>query len=176
MNIEYVNGDLLSVTPSCRRVIPHICNNIGGWGSGFVVSLSNKWKSPEQSYRQWFRDKHYTFASKQILGTEIAIPFELGRVQNVTVRECPGTVVSNMIAQNGTMCKTNLKPIKYASLIRCMESIELSLRNVKNVEIHAPKFGAGLAGGRWDVIEELIQEIWVDNGLKVIVYNFDPNR
>jgi len=30
----------------------------------------------------------------------------------------------------------------------------------KTTQIHAPLFGSGLAGGNWDFIEELINEIW----------------
>jgi hypothetical protein len=28
------------------------------------------------------------------------------------------------------------------------------------VQIHAPKFGCGLAGGNWNFISELINDIW----------------
>jgi hypothetical protein len=32
----------------------------------------------------------------------------------------------------------------------------------KDSDIYAPKFGSGLAGGNWEFIEELIDEILVD--------------
>ena len=32
-------------------IIPHICNDQGGWGRGFVLALSKKWKAPERAYR-----------------------------------------------------------------------------------------------------------------------------
>jgi hypothetical protein len=37
-------------------------------------------------------------------------------------------------------------------------------------EIHAPKFGAGLACGNWDFIEELINECWIGRGIPVTIY------
>jgi hypothetical protein len=36
------------------------------------------------------------------------------------------------------------------------------------VEIHAPKFGSGLAGGNWNFISELINDVWYD--LQVYIY------
>ena len=35
-------------------IIPHVCNNIGGWGSGFVVALNNAFGiGPMMAYRDW---------------------------------------------------------------------------------------------------------------------------
>jgi hypothetical protein len=37
------------------------------------------------------------------------------------------------------------------------------------VQIHAPKFGSGLAGGNWNFIEELIKDIWLN--IPVMIYS-----
>ena len=34
-------------------IIAHVCNDVGGWGSGFVVARSAKWSKPEAAYRRW---------------------------------------------------------------------------------------------------------------------------
>lgn len=53
--IKIVKGD--ATNPVIERgpiaVIPHVCNINGGWGKGFVLALSKKWKKPEQQYRKW---------------------------------------------------------------------------------------------------------------------------
>jgi hypothetical protein len=36
------------------------------------------------------------------------------------------------------------------------------------VQIHAPKFGCGLAGGNWNFIQDLITDIW--KNIQVFVY------
>ena len=41
------------------------------------------------------------------------------------------------------------------------------------VEIHAPKFGSGLARGDWDVIEALIVEAWDNEGIPVTIYELE---
>ena len=38
-----------------------------------------------------------------------------------------------------------------------------------NVQIHAPKFGSGLAGGNWNFISCLIEDIW--DGIPVFIYD-----
>jgi hypothetical protein len=40
---------------------------------------------------------------------------------------------------------------------------------VNKVQIHAPKFGSGLAGGNWAFIQELIKDIW--NNYSVFIYH-----
>ena len=40
---------------------------------------------------------------------------------------------------------------------------------------HCCKFGSDLAGGKWELIEELIKETWVDRGFDVVVYEFEPD-
>lgn len=48
------------------------CNDIGGWGKGFVTALSKKWKEPERAYREWYKSGEN---------------FGLGEVQSVEVEE-----------------------------------------------------------------------------------------
>jgi len=38
----------------------------------------------------------------------------------------------------------------------------------QSVQIHAPKFGCGLAGGNWNFVSELIRDIW--SNIPVFIY------
>ena len=158
--LKYEQGNVLSYFDKSKViVIPHICNNIGGWGSGFVLSLSKKWPqhlkllSPEYRYRTWYRNGFEEYSG----------PFGLGQIQICVPQK--NVHVINMIAQNGV--KTNNdKPIKYEALVYCMrqvqryiDSLNASSTSSTQVEIQCPKFGSGLAGGNWSFIEELINEI-----------------
>lgn len=49
MEILYIKGDATAPIGSGVKVITHICNDIGGWGKGFVLALSKKWKMPEEA-------------------------------------------------------------------------------------------------------------------------------
>src|SRR5688500_13345662 len=55
--IKYIKGDATRPARPGNKIIVHVCNDIGGWGRGFVMALSARWKEPEQSYRQWFSSK-----------------------------------------------------------------------------------------------------------------------
>lgn len=143
--ITYRVGDLFEHIPDNETVlIPHITNNIGAWGSGFVLPLSKKYPEAEAAYR--------------------AYQPELGTVQRVKVGD--HVWVYNMCAQHGIRSKStgprsaiNNKPIRYASLCDCMRKVAVG-HNPDYYKIYAPKFGSDRSGGTWEFIEELIDEIW----------------
>ena len=53
--IKYHIGDATKPTSEGSKFILHICNDRGGWGAGFVLALSKRWKYPELMYRQWHK-------------------------------------------------------------------------------------------------------------------------
>jgi hypothetical protein len=92
----------------------------------------------------------------------------LGTVQFVEVQE--HLWVANMVAQRSTVRPDNPKPIKYLQLAQCMDVVGNHAKE-HGAEIHCPLFGAGLAGGNWDFIEELICELWCcGRDLRVFVH------
>jgi len=152
-NLKYRHGDLFANIPAEGTVIvPHICNDVYVMGSGFVVPLKRRWPVVEQKY---MIDKP-----------------GLGQVQFVDVHKDDHgkVIVANMVAQRSTVRPDNPKPIKYLALAKCMDEVG-DLARTENAEIHCPLFGAGLAGGNWDFIEELICELWAcGRDLKVVVH------
>jgi O-acetyl-ADP-ribose deacetylase (regulator of RNase III) len=88
----------------------------------------------------------------------------LGEVQWVKI---DGNFVVNMIAQNGFKNSHNRVPLDYDALDKCLEKVYLSLPS--NYTVHLPKIGTGLAGGKWEKVEELIRKhMKVDT----VVYDF----
>ena len=55
--IEYVVGDATAPSGGSSRIIAHVCNDDGGWGNGFVVAVSRRWREPEAAYRSWYRER-----------------------------------------------------------------------------------------------------------------------
>ncbi len=55
--IKYIKGDATSPQAKGTKIIAHICNDLGGWGKGFVLAISKRWKEPESSYRKWHRER-----------------------------------------------------------------------------------------------------------------------
>jgi hypothetical protein len=141
-------------------LIPHVCNNVDGFGAGFAGDVASRYPSVKQNFH--------------LLGKDA----KLGYVQFVTVKEDPKykykLIFANMIAQNGLFNSSkNPRPLYYPALIRCMERIrqysaELSGSTEGSmVEIHSPKFGSGLAGGNWYFISDLIEDIWNNNNVYI---------
>jgi len=141
--ITYLIGDATNPKTLGMKLLPHISNDVFAWGAGYVLALSKKWKMPE-----------FVFLSSEEL--------VLGEVQFVYVER--DITVCNMIAQEGVGINkiTKLPPIRYEALRECLKKVnEVALKI--DATIHAPRFGAGLSGGDWQVIEQIIKdEITVD--------------
>lgn len=166
--LNYIKGDATNPIGEGKKYIIHICNDIGGWGAGFVLALSKKWKLTEQQYRLWHKNGTYT---DQYYSD---CKFELGNIQKVEVTE--DISVINMIAQHNcwpTKDKNGnaIPPIRYTELGFCLKKVaKLALE--ENASIHMPKIGAGLAGGRWEIIEKMIKGTLVNKNIDTTVYLF----
>lgn len=163
--IQYVKGDLFDHILHKKVMITHICNDVGGWGSGFVIPLAIHFPIAQQRYLQWFQ-----------VGNTISLQgyqeFALGKTQIIRTNNI---YISNMIAQRDIVSKINVKPIRYAALIHCMNYVA-DFCEKNDVPIHAPKFGSGLAGGNWDFIEQLIIALWIDKGINVTIYELEESK
>jgi len=154
--INYLKGDAARPVGEGNRVIVHICNDIGGWGAGFVLALSRRWKEPEIMYRE---------------GRRSGKDFELGKVQFVEVE--PGLWVANMIGQRGTTFdRDGNPPVRYEAVQQCLARVAEFARE-KNATAHMPRIGCGLAGGTWDRIEPLIEQTLIANGIDTFVYDLN---
>src|SRR6516165_441272 len=56
-DITYIKGDATCPRAKGVKLICHICNDLGGWGKGFVLAISNRWKEPDQQYRVWHAER-----------------------------------------------------------------------------------------------------------------------
>lgn len=149
--ITTIKGDATYPEGRGNKIIAHVCNDIGGWGRGFVLAISKRWEKPEKDYKQWFAS-----------GSA-----KLGSIQLVEVEEY--IFVVNMIAQSGIYPKSGLPPIRYESLRKCLSELNF-VANLTQATVHMPKIGAGLAGGDWDKIYKIIEEeLTVD----VVIYEWD---
>jgi len=153
--INYQIGDATKPNATGNKIIVHICNDIGAWGAGFVMALSRRWTKPEAEYRKWFKE------SKD---------FELGAVQYVQVEN--DLFVANMIGQRGIISIDSSPPIWYEAVATALTKV--AEKAVKlNASIHMPRIGSGLAGGKWEEIEKIINKTLVERGLTVTVYDLE---
>lgn len=161
-NIFSMTKDRLNAANSgATIIIPHVCNNVDAYGAGFALEVANRFPAAKANFH--------------LLGNQA----KLGHVQFVNVQENTQykhkLIIANMIAQNGLINKNNPRPLNYAALVNCMNQIRLYINrlyesntDIEHIEIHAPKFGSGLAGGNWNFIHCLIEDIW--NNSPVYIY------
>lgn len=159
--IEYRRGDATLPVGDGKKIIVHVCNNIGRWGRGFVVALSKRWSEPEEAYKQWHAEKKDN-------------DFMLGNIQLVPVED-DDLWVANMVGQIGIRKKYHqLPPVRYGAVESCLQKVADAACEME-ASIHMPRIGCGYGGGKWHKIEPIIQKTLVERGLRVVVYDFDPH-
>jgi O-acetyl-ADP-ribose deacetylase (regulator of RNase III) len=176
--ITYVKGDATDPTGAATRIIVHICNDIGGWGKGFVTAISNKWKQPEAAYRDWFTQQELvpteTMRFEKVESRDKYLnekKFELGNVQFVKVTD--DIWVANMLAQRDTKPdKDGIPPIRYIFVAQCLERVKQFARK-QQASVHMPRIGCGLAGGQWAEIEPIINKELIAHEIETTVYDFE---
>lgn len=169
--IECHVGDLFELLPNYNAsvVIAHIVNDLGKWGSGFVVPLGMRFPKARLDYLNW--------ANPITLPTGNEVPFRLGQCQLVDVTENQErpVIVANMLAQKGIKSPTNISPIRYESLASCLRVLAdfCSFQRTVGlpVEIHSPAFGTERAGGNPLVIKALIEEILLPSVDGLCIYS-----
>ncbi|MCX5296206.1 macro domain-containing protein [Streptomyces sp. NBC_00193] len=151
-----IRGDATSPQARGPKIIAHVCNDLGGWGKGFVLALSKRWSEPEAAYRAWHRGRS---------GND----FALGAVQLVQVR--PDIWVANMVGQHGIRTGSGGPPVRYEAIERCLDRLAAHATE-RGASVHMPRIGCGLAGGKWSRIEPLIRDELCAKGIPVTVYDF----
>lgn len=156
--LKYIEGDLFKFIDEPHQFdktfIPHVNNNVGVAGAGFVIPLYNRFPLAKELYQK----------SGLWLG-------------NVTFYDGSSAIVCNMVAQDNvsTFKEDSLgRHLRYSALVESMNKVNDYIENYKfygiKCRIVAPQFGAGIAGGNWSFIEELIKEIWQDVDVTVVKF------
>lgn len=157
-NIFDVSRNRVSIDSSSGAtvIIPHVCNNIDLFDAGFAADISSVYPEVKANYHMLGK----TFLKNNLGHSQIIKVYEQPKYKHKLY-------IVNMIAQNGIKNHTNNRPLNYAALVRSMIQVSQFihtntgfLKRNENVEIHAPKFGSGLAGGNWNFISDLIEDIW----------------
>jgi O-acetyl-ADP-ribose deacetylase (regulator of RNase III) len=155
--LTYAKGDATAPIATGPRIIAHICNDVGGWGKGFVLAVTRRWPEPERAYRRWFKERD---------GND----FRLGSVQLVQVED--DLWVANMVAQHGLRRVAGKPPIRYEAVECCLATLADHAAKL-GASVHMPRIGAGLAGGDWAQIEPIILRTLGARDIPTTVYDLD---
>ena len=151
--LHYLVGDATKPV-KVPAMLPHVCNDINGWGRGYVLALRASYPQSEKSYHQWFFDGNP----------------KLGDVQ--FVRCTDNVTVANMIGQRGTHWEGKTPPIRYEALRKALERVYASAED-EGVTVHMHRIGADLAGGEWATIEGIIKDTMT---VDTFVYTLESQR
>ncbi|WMI33540.1 hypothetical protein SEA_KENREY_171 [Streptomyces phage Kenrey] len=155
--VMYVKGDATKPQGDGVKIIAHVTNDEGLWGSGFVLAVDKLSPRPKEfyraDYRYWVRNGH-TF-------------MPLGMVDLVPAG--PDLYVCNMTAQHRTIRHVE-KPICYKSLEVCLTKLA-DHAEAEGATVHMPRIGAGLARGDWNVIESIINRTLTLRDVSVTIYD-----
>jgi hypothetical protein len=153
-----------NATHSTTIIVPHVCNNVDVFGGGFTSGIVQHYPIVRDNYHMLGP----SFLQKNLGYTQFILAREHKKNNNQII-------FANMIAQNGTISPRNKRPLNYLALCRSMLSvskyIKETIKSDQSVQIHAPKFGSGLAGGNWSFISDLISDMWGD--FQVFIYDIN---
>jgi O-acetyl-ADP-ribose deacetylase (regulator of RNase III) len=151
--IVYLRGDASEPQVSGKRIIAHVVNDkTPRWGAGFARAVSKKWPLVQNDFIEWCE----SYKSQ----------FKLGNTHFTIIDD--STAVCHMIAQHGYA--TSKPGIRYLALENCLEELATNAIE-RNATVHMPRIGCGQAGGRWEIVSELIDSALCRKGIEVTVYD-----
>ncbi|GLW52189.1 macro domain-containing protein [Kitasatospora phosalacinea] len=157
--ITYLRGDATAPGGKGPRIIAHVCNDLGGWGRGFVLALSRRWPEPEAAFRRWHRERATN-------------DFGLGALQLVQVT--PQLWVANLVGQRGIRTgRSTGVPVRYEAIDAALAKLAPEALRL-GASVHMPRIGCGLAGGKWERVEPLVTARLTDQDVPVTVYDHGP--
>lgn len=129
--IEYRKGNLLDVTSG---IIIHGCNAQGVMGSGVALSIKQKYPQVYEDYKhsgRYLGQSIRTWVSDDLL------------------------VISAITQQN--YGRDGRRYVNYAAIAKVFDEA-ISVASAYDHVLHFPKIGAGLGGGDWRIIEQIIDD------------------
>ncbi len=153
--LTYVIGDGTQPQTEGPAVIVHVCNDVGGWGKGFVMALSRRWPEPERQYRAWYAERDQN-------------DFALGAVQFAPVDD--QLWVANLVGQHGLRRTKAGPPVRYDAIETGMDIVGDNA-TMLDASVHMPRIGCGLAGGDWNEIEPILHRRLIHRGVDTYVYD-----
>ncbi len=147
--ITHKVGNLLEAP---EKVICHGVNCAGGFGSGVAGQIAKKW--PEVKDMYLIKRKHLGWA--------------LGDVQAVFLTP-ENKVVFNLATQQSFGYDGKLY-VDYIALYKCFTDMFHQCEELGLKEIALPSIGCGLAGGKWDIVESILEKCLGQRRIKIIHY------
>lgn len=155
--VEYRTGDVTDTYRDGPALIAHVVNDAArAWGRrGVAAALAARFPESARAFHAW----------------AVAAPANLsaGNVHIVSdSREGVRVDIASLVAQRGYGPGATTR-LDYAALRTGLESVaEHAFRH--HLAVHLPRIGTGQAGGRWDMVLDIVVDVLVTKGLQVVVH------
>ena len=141
--MKIINKDITSIT---EGIIAHQVNCTDHIGSGLAKALITKWPFIKTAYHEWCD----TYELEKRLGSVQL----LSAADNIYVANC----FSQFDKGYDGKLYTNYKAVE-----TCFKTLNLMNKTAYGTQIYIPfKYGCGLGGDSWEVIEEIVDTFCPD--------------
>lgn len=144
--IKYVQGDLFKAP---EDMLAHGCNCRNGFGSGVAYYMAQKYPKVKAEFHDKYEEDGW----------------RLGDVQFVRLVSKDHQYVANCATQYHYLPRT-VCHVDYDAVRTSMGKVKEFAKS-KGLSVAIPKIGAGLAGGDWETIEKILQEVFSDYDVTV---------
>jgi O-acetyl-ADP-ribose deacetylase (regulator of RNase III) len=148
-----VHGDATEPRGHGPWVIVHLVNDrTPNWGGEFARALRERYPAAQGDFRAWANEDR----GRLRLGAAFVSEVE------------DDLYVATIVAQHGYGSSTRPR-IRYAAVREALATVA-RFASESDASVHMPRIGAGQAGGRWEVVREIVEETLTRNGIPVTVY------
>jgi O-acetyl-ADP-ribose deacetylase (regulator of RNase III) len=148
--VKEITGDLIQQS-DLFEVIVHGCNCFCAMNSGIAPKIRSKWPEAFEV------DCETVEGEKSKLGT-------------ISFTKNTSPIIVNAYTQYEF--GTDKRNCDYDALKSCMQQIKIHFTGKK---IGMPKIGAGLAGGNWNIIKDIIHRELGDEDVTIVLWNDNNN-
>lgn len=152
--IEFVTADATRPQGAGPRIIAHVVNDkTPNWGGGFARALREEYPRAQEDFRSWARADTNNLRLGAVHLTEVDTDLS----------------VATMVAQRGYGPAKTAR-LRYDALRSALMTLASEAR-LRRAAVHMPRIGAGMAGGDWAIVAELIDSELVGRSVAVTVYS-----
>jgi O-acetyl-ADP-ribose deacetylase (regulator of RNase III) len=152
--LEYRVGD---ITRAPEQIIAHGCNAQGRFGRGVAAAIRSRWPDAAEIYKAEFEH-----ANNISTGSVI---WALPRPDD------DRPIIAHMITQ-AFYGADGRRYVSYDAIDVCLRKVaSRALNELQIEEVAIPLVGAGLGGGRWGVVREIISGVLADWDIRFVMYH-----
>ena len=147
--VKIVDGDILQAK---ENIIAHQVNCQGVMGSGIAKQIKDKYPNVFSPYRKFFVNNKFT---------------ALGKCQIVKAED--NKYIANLFGQY--KYGRDKQYTDYKALEEALFSLKVSAKD-HNLSVAIPyNIGCGLAGGNWETVYKIIEEVFHDHDVTLYKFN-----